>query len=299
MMGIWNFLTLKKQLLSANVVFGIILSQLLCSSIVMMVIVWTTDTINGYHRMPLVESFYSLFNSSWFPTFLYTGLALSILLLCFSLKHIEHWNRVAYAWGFLVYCTLIAFVLMLFFSLVSEALCDPLIRVLSSSDLIRTQPSNVELLPHSLIDDMDKLSLPQDTTPEQNGICMAQTQYTQRGQKFVTVAVVATNVTFVLCFVLSIVYAEIRQLYNIVMFHSFLVIVICLCMQIIFNEEEWDWRIFHSILFAILVSTFSSASVLLGDFHHESNLLIRLTWVYTEVLNSIEHAVFALFRHSS
>ena len=80
----------------------------------------------------------------------------------------------------------------------------------------------------------------------------------------------------------------------------FIIITFTLSLQIIFNDEVWDWRVFVSIFFALIVSEFSMVSVLFReDAYRKTSWIFCMIWIYAQVLDSVENAFFSIFASKS
>jgi hypothetical protein len=280
-----------------NTIFGILFTQLLISSIVLLTVIWVYDTnitIGTYHRVILAEFFFGLWETEWFKLFIYIGIALSITIFYLSHVFISKWTIGITLFMSSLYMIIVSFILVWFLALASDAICDPIVRVSQSTEHLRKDPSSFDLIPHSLIDDMEMLSLPQDTNPAQNGICVAHTEYTMRGQRLVTVAVSSTLLSYVCVFVAFNLANQYKDTRNIVFANASIVVLISICTQIVFNEEKWDWRFFHSMSFPILISAFCSVTTLSSLQSDESNLLVLLTSIYLRVMNTIKGSIISI-----
>jgi hypothetical protein len=254
----------------------------------------TNITIGTYHRVILAEYFFDLWDTEWFKLFIYIGIAFSITIFYLSHVFISKWTTTVTLYMSSLYMLIVSFILVWFLALASDAICDPIVRVSQSTEHLRTNPSSFDLIPHSLIDDMEMISLPQDTNPAQNGICIAYTEYTMRGQRLVTVAASSTLLSYVCVFIAFKLANQYKDIRNVVFANAAIVVLISICTQIVFNEEKWDWRFFHSMSFPILISAFCSVTTLSSLQSNESNIIISLTSIYLRVMNTIKDGITSI-----
>lgn len=277
--------------------------QLLLSSVFVLTTIWYRDdsfSYNEYKRLPAVEIFVFLSLQNWFwPT-----LCILLLFFLFGLYFLIRWrtssytltlpvNTIDYWIIFTIYVSFIFFWNVFFCTLASDSICDPILRFQDNDKFI--------VYPLSEIDNSDVTFLiPREKTPKINGICVADTQFSIRGQQQITVAIIGCVLGFIACIITKFFYFENLTIAGAFLENMFIIITFTLSLQIIFNDEVWDWRVFVSIFFALIVSEFSMVSVLFReDAYRKTSWIFCMIWIYAQVLDSVENAFFSIFASKS
>ena len=277
--------------------------QLLLSSVFLLTIIWYRDDsfqYNEYKRLPAVEIFVSLSVQDWFwPT-------LCVVLICFLffLYFLIKWRTSSYTLAlpinsidywiiFFIYVVFIFFWNIFFCTLASDSICDPILRFQDNERLL--------IYPLSEVENSDVTFLmPREKSPKINGICIADTQFSIRGQQQITVAILGCFLGFIVCVFTKLWYFENLTIAGAFLENMFVLITFTLSLQIIFNDDVWDWRVFVSIFCSFLVSEFSMVSVLFrDDAYRKSSWIFCMIWVYAQILDSIENAFFSIFASKS
>jgi hypothetical protein len=198
-------------------------------------------------------------------------------------------NSKAYWISFCFYVLFIFFWNIFFGSIASDSICDPLLRFGDSDKLI--------VYPLSEVDNSDVTFLvPREKHPKMNGICIADTKYTIRGQQQVTVAIIACFLAFCTCIVTKLYLFVELAVAGAFLLNMFVIVSFSLALQIVFNDDSWDWRVFLSIFFSFIVSEFSMVSVLYrDDTHRKTSWVFCMIWMYAQILDSIENAFLSIF----
>jgi len=203
--------------------------------------------------------------------------------------------------------------LLFFLSLAGGAICDPVVRMLNPNT------NEWEQWPHSKIDAvldsmLNEDEVAQDIQPELRGVCLADTQYTRRGQRLVTLSVSLCLISYSILGVMSLVFqrsasqAFFRDFYTTATANAILVFGIGTVIQIVLDDDEWDWRVFNGLLISFLVSLFCVSSVLFFDADKLLTVLVgdsklhqsygrglwiyHLVWIYVQILYDVEIAIY-------
>ena len=279
--------------------------QLIVSSIFLLTIVWYHDNslqFDKYERLAAIEKFVVLGQESWFwPVFLLCMLGILVsmyYLLKITTVHSSKPLLVTDVYYWIVFVLYIVFVfgwIIFFCTIASDAICDPIVRFISPNN--DEAHETFSAIPLSEVPNSDiTFLMPRETNPKVNGICIAKTEYSVRGQQQVTVAVVACLIAYVVCVVSKLAVVPELTLPLLFLENMLVLITFSLGMQIIFNDQVWDWRVFVSIFFSFLVSVFSTVSVLFRDDQsRKSSWIFCMIWIYAQVLDSIERAFYSIF----
>jgi len=291
--------------------------QMMITSVMIGCVVW----IHSENRLVGLEAFAWVYNDSrhWFwPTLLSVALGslLTMYVICRlpfagSLKK----NNLCIS-GMLLFVYLLFSTcwLLLFMSLAGSAICDPVVRILNSNT------NKWEQWPHSQIEvalDLQEREIEQDVEPELRGVCLANTPYTKRGQKLVTLSVSICLVSYAVLGIFSIVFQRSSKHPFFVGFHTvmaanaILTFGIGFVVQIVLDDEEWDWRVFNGLLTSFLVSSFCVSSILFFNAEKLLKALVteshiqglhmtygrglwvyHLVWIYVQILYDIENAIY-------
>lgn len=281
-------------------------------------------------RLSAIEPFAWVYNdsNSWFWPSLLTIAATSLFLmylLCRSCPPPPASSSFAYKYFIsptltMLYVIFSACWLIFFISLASSTICDPLVTVHN------TNTDTHELWPHSEIDNMDQENFPQDINPEARGVCLAQTPYTYRGQQLVTIAVALCVLSYTF-FLLYITYVQGNNNSNtttttkhkvsftqIIGMNVVFTFSLGLAIQIILDNDQWDWRVFSALLWSFLVSSFCITSIVFystssstvttpasavssassTDNNSQQPWIYSFIWIYIRFLYELEQATCAI-----
>ena len=199
-------------------------------------------------------------------------------------------------------------VIAMFFACASaEAVCDPLVRLVTFAPAKKHNASGaavIQMVPLSAVPFAGPDFIGEMSPPPKGGTsCVAYTQYTQNGQNLVIIAV---NVC-IAAFIVSNAGAWLRPLQlasaKMAVLQCFLVVAILGCSaQVVLNSDVWDWRVVNSLLASFGASAYLSACVTTLDASNrgscDPSVWERAAWIYVQLLLACEEAALRLTENS-
>ncbi len=255
-------------------------------------------TRDSLEHLPIATWILSKWNFSWIkPTMLVLFFVFWIgMHMGLKLKYNPHVSTTALI---IISYTGFSFVTAFFFAYAaSEAVCDPLIRIIYNADNFQQQQqneTNTEMWPLSESSSLGPNWI-QESNPPLKGEteCIAYTQYTEKGQRLVTIAAHAAFFAFFI----AIMIAWIKPQYmsaRLAVFQCALVVVLIGCgSQVVLNEDDWDWRVANSLLAAFGTSAYLAACTVGLEYTSEDSLWEKVAWIYVQLTLACEDAALSI-----
>jgi len=173
----------------------------------------------------------------------------------------------------------------------SDVVCDPLIRLINHHN----QNLTSEMMPLSESSSLGPDWIKESNPPTKGKTeCVAYTEYTEKGQRLVTIAGNAS----VFAFFIAIIIAWMKPQYmcaRFAVFHCALAVVLIGCgSQVVLNEDGWDWRVANSLLAAFGTSSYLAACTVGLEYCTEDSLWEKVAWIYVQLTVACEDAALSI-----
>ena len=249
----------------------------------------------SFEHLPIATWILSQWNNSWIkPTLLllfsifWIGMHIGLKIIRYNPQFSQTSTKAIIITSYLGFSIVLAY---FFAYAASELVCDPLIRLINHRNLNIT----TEMAPLSESSSLGPDWIRESNPPVQGQTeCVAYTEYTEKGQRLVTVAGNAS----VFAFLIAITIAWIKPQHTsarYAMFQCALVVVLIGCgSQVVLNEDGWDWRVANSLLAAFGTSAFLAACAVGLEYCNEDSPWEKVAWIYIQLILACEDAAFSI-----
>ena len=274
---------MSENILLISHIFGIILTV----SIMDISVVYFNDhtSFGDYEILRIAGIFaWYFYSQNWYWILVLTShIVLPILLYtCLCMKASK------FTVGFLHLLHMFAFAII-FLTLSSSAVCDPLVRVIPSPSSSPTNDSKLYVVPYSDIEYLD-IEYLREMNPYQNGICLKNSLYTKMGQNVVVISHTCCLVAYTVAIICYFIFIHKRTALSTIGQVAVTCLGVSVISQLILNDDEWDWRVLVGLIISMCVSSYLAVSVLYIQtplFINTTEYIHTAAWMFVSYVHDV------------